>query len=194
MYKIVWCTCRVVALSIHFNLLPFWRSLCRHRCGILKSLMMILFMLSLLVNYYKLRSGGTSIQGHLLWSWGCPLNRSFIVFVLSVASSIFFWFQSSLHPRRPRGGQSGWEKRRDKSFQALVKKPLGTDSHRTISKRSSECWLLIGLKKCFVLLCPIGKQHLMSSFREFVHDGYRSRLVWLMHQRNARSQESFSLR
>ena len=26
------------------------------------------------------------------------------------------------HPRRPRGGQSGWEKRRDKSFQALCLK------------------------------------------------------------------------
>ena len=56
------------------------------------------------------------------------------------------------------------------SFQAQAKEPLGTDSHRTISKRSSECWLLIGHKKCFVLLCPIGEQHLLSSFREFVHD------------------------
>ena len=50
--------------------------------------------------------------------------------------------------------------------------PLGTDSHRTISKRSREPWLLIGHKKCFVLLCPIGEQFLLSSFREFVHDGY----------------------
>ena len=79
---------------------------------------------------------------------------------------------TELHPRRPRGGQSGREKRRDKSFQAQVEKPLGTDSHRIISKRSSECWLLIGHKKYFVLLCPIGEQHLLSSFREFVHDGY----------------------
>ena len=31
-------------------------------------------------------------------------------------------------------------------------------------------WL--GTKKCFVLLCPIGEQFLLSSFREFVHDGY----------------------
>ena len=37
-------------------------------------------------------------------------------------------------------------------------------------------WLLIGHKKCFVLLCPIGEQHLLSSFREFVHEGY-----WLDH-------------
>ena len=75
------------------------------------------------------------------------------------------------HPRRPRGGQSSREKRRDKSFQAQAEKPLGTDSHRTISKRSRECWFLIGHKKCFELLCPIGEQHLLSSSREFVHDG-----------------------
>ena len=58
------------------------------------------------------------------------------------------------HPRRPRGNQSGWKKRRDESFQARAEETLGTDSHQTISKRSSECWLLIGHKKCFVLLCP----------------------------------------
>ena len=80
--------------------------------------------------------------------------------------------QDNYHPRRPRGGHSGREKRRDESFQAQAEKPLGTDSHRTISKRSSECWLLIGHKRCFVLLCPIGKQFLVSSFREFVYDGY----------------------
>ena len=72
------------------------------------------------------------------------------------------------HPRRPRGGQSGREKR----FQIQAKEPLGTDSHRTISKNSSGCRLLIGHKKCFVLLCPIGEQFLLSFFREFVHDGY----------------------
>ena len=72
----------------------------------------------------------------------------------------------------PGASQSGRVKRRDESFQAWAEEPLGTDSHRTISKRSSECWLLIGHKKCFVLLCPIGEQRLLSSFREFVHDGY----------------------
>ena len=34
---------------------------------------------------------------------------------------------------------------------------MGTDFHRTISKNSSGCRLLIGHKKCFVLLCPIGE-------------------------------------
>ena len=64
------------------------------------------------------------------------------------------------------------ENGRDESFQAQAEKTLGTDSHRTISKRSSQCCLLIGHKKCFELLCPIGEQFLLSSFREFVHDGY----------------------
>ena len=49
---------------------------------------------------------------------------------------------------------------------------LGTDSHRTISKNSSRCRLLIGHKKCFVLLCPIGEQFFLNSFREFVNDSY----------------------
>ena len=80
----------------------------------------------------------------------------------------FIWNQ----PRRPRGGQSGGKKRRDESFQVKAEKPLGTDSHRIISKRSSECWFLIGHKKCFALLCPIGEQLLLRSFRESVHDGY----------------------
>ena len=103
-----------------------------------------------------------------------------ITFLASLPRGRFFgssffiplWGGMKNHHRRPRGGQSGREKRRDESFQAQAEKPLGTDSHRTISKRSSECWLLIGHKKCFVLLCPIGEQHLLSSFREFVHDGY----------------------
>ena len=59
-----------------------------------------------------------------------------------------------------------------KVFTVGVKEPLGTDSHRTISKHSSWCRLLIGHKKWFVLLCPISEQSLLSSFREFVHDYY----------------------
>ena len=76
------------------------------------------------------------------------------------------------HPRRPRGSQSGREKRRDESFQVRAKEPLGTDAHRTVSNNSSGCRLLIGHKKRFVLLWPMGEQFRLSSFREFVHDGY----------------------
>ena len=53
------------------------------------------------------------------------------------------------------------------------KRPRGrADSHKTISKNSSRCRFLIGHEKCFVLLCPIGEQFLLSSFCEFLHDGY----------------------
>ena len=48
---------------------------------------------------------------------------------------------------RPRGTQSGGEKRGDGNFQARADEPLGTDSNQTISKRSIACWLLIGTKK-----------------------------------------------
>ena len=82
-----------------------------------------------------------------------------------------------------RASQSGREKRCDKSFQAWVEEPLGTNSHWTISKRPSECWLLIGHKKCSVLLCPISEQFLLSSFREFVHDSYYlATVAWFVHQ------------
>ena len=47
-----------------------------------------------------------------------------------------------------------------------------SDSHRTISKHR----LPIGHEKCLVLLCPIGEQHLLISFCEFVHYSY-----WLDH-------------
>ena len=107
----------------------------------------------------------TQLGRFTLWHYGClatQLGRF----------NLWHYGRLAAHPRRPRGGQSGREKRCDKSFQAQAEKSLGTDSHRTISKRSSDCWLLIGHKKCFVLLCPIGEQRLLSSFREFVHDGY----------------------
>ena len=61
------------------------------------------------------------------------------------------------HPWRPRGSQLDRKKRCNKSFQARAKECLGKESEQTISKWSSECRLLIGHKKCFVLLCPIGE-------------------------------------
>ena len=70
---------------------------------------------------------------------------------------------SGYHPRRRGGSQLGGEKRRVEGFQAWEKERLGKGSERNISKWSSECWLLIGHKECFVLLCPIGEQHLLSS-------------------------------
>ena len=51
-------------------------------------------------------------------------------------------------PLEPRGSQSGREKTLEESLQAQAKEPLGTDSHHTNSKWSSEWWLLIGHKNC----------------------------------------------
>ena len=96
---------------------------------------------------------------------------------LKMQAFLFFFYRvpvpiETSARRQFRNGSFPREKRRDESFQVRAKEPLGTDSHRTISKNSSGCRLLIGHKKCFVLLCPIGEQHLLSSFCEFVHDGY----------------------
>ena len=96
---------------------------------------------------------------------------SFLVVKLRKTDSQFvraisFSYVSNLpHPRRPRGSQSRREKRRNESFQVRAKEPLGTDSHRTTSKNSSRCRLLIGHKKCFVLLSPIGEQFLLRRRR-----------------------------
>ena len=61
---------------------------------------------------------------------------------------------AKVHPRRPRDSQSGREKRRDESFQGWAEEALGTDSHQTISKRSSEYWPLIGRKKMLCIIVP----------------------------------------
>ena len=58
-----------------------------------------------------------------------------------------------------------------KVFRYGQKSPWVLTLTELMSKNSSGCWLLIGHKKCFVL-CPIGEEFLLSSFREFVHDGY----------------------
>ena len=45
-------------------------------------------------------------------------------------------------------GQSvGSGEKAGRKFSSTANEPLGTDSHRTIFKNSSECWLLIGHKK-----------------------------------------------
>ena len=53
------------------------------------------------------------------------------------------YIHTSVHPRRPRGSQSGQGQTRNESFQARLEEPLVTQSHRAISKRLSECWLVI---------------------------------------------------
>ena len=67
---------------------------------------------------------------------------------------LFLNCRGIIHPRRPRGSQSGREKGRDESFQVGAKEPLGIDSHRAISKNLSGCRLLIGHKKMLCIIVP----------------------------------------
>ena len=100
-------------------------------------------------------------------------------------ASIVLCFVLQRTPTNENNGGTEWQGIQQllQSFQVRVKEPLGTDSHQTISKNSSGCRVLIGHKKCFVLLCPIGKQFLLGSFREFVHDGYcLATLAQFVHQ------------
>ena len=99
---------------------------------------------------------------------------------------------SETHPRRSRSSQSGREQRQDESFQVRAKEPLGINFHRTISKNSSRCRLLIGHKKCFVLLCPIGEQfllivspHLPGSFTKLVRE--RKTFIFYFHNQKRRN-------
>ena len=64
------------------------------------------------------------------------------------------WKESSLETQEQSVGSG---EKAGQKFSSTAKEPLGTDSHQTISKTSSGCRLLIGPKKCFVLLCPIGE-------------------------------------
>ena len=65
------------------------------------------------------------------------------------------------HPRRPRGGESGREKRRDEIFKHRRKSPwvpLLPDHFQTAKRMLAPDWAQ--------------KMQKMSSFREFLHDRY----------------------
>ena len=61
-----------------------------------------------------------------------------------------------MHPRRTRGSQSGQEKsRRDKSLQAQVEEPLGTNSHQTISNSLANASIWLGTKDSLYYLAQL---------------------------------------
>ena len=112
----------------------------------------------------------------LLWLQPSVLWLSFVTFNNAKPPPSEFCANLMYHESDPILGDSGAVSRAGlkgatKVFKHGRKNPWA-DSHRTISKRSRECWFLIAHKKCFVLLCPIGEQSLQSPFLEFVHDGY----------------------
>ena len=140
----------------------------------------------------RTRTWNLLIRSQTPYPLGHEADKVYIDFYCYFTINCITNMHCNMHPRRPRGSQSGREKRRDESFQVRAEEPLGTDSHRTISKSSSRCWLLIGHKKCFVLLCPIG-EHISWVLFVCSYTTAIARLVGVMHQRNARSQETFSL-
>ena len=82
-----------------------------------------------------------------------------------------------------QGQLSGSGEKAGRKFSSKGKRAPGYRLSPRYFQNSSGCRLLIGHKKCFVLLCPIGEQLLLSSFREFVHDGYcLTTLARLVHQ------------
>ena len=116
------------------------------------------------------------LQSLLLWLQPSVLLLSFVTFNDAKPPPSEFCANLMYHESDPILGDPGAVSRAGlkgatKVFKHGRKSPWA-DSHRTISKRSRECWFLIGHKKCFVLLCPIGEQSLQSPFLEFVHDGY----------------------
>ena len=101
-------------------------------------------------------------------------SRFFSAGVSSVARTILG------DPGAVSRGRAKW---RDESLQERAEEPLGTKSHRTISKRLCEYRLLIGQKKSLVLFCPIGEQQLSNHFRVFLHgDCCPVILVLFVHQ------------
>ena len=105
-----------------------------------------------------------------------------VKFLLILMNSISKFMSACLHPRRPRGGQSGREKRRNKSFQAQAEKPwvLALTGPFLNGQENAGSWL--GTKNalyyCAQLANSISWVLFVSSYTTALT---RSRLVWLMH-------------
>ena len=70
----------------------------------------------------------------------------------------FFFYPAKTLPSSETQGQSvGSENAGDESLQVRAKEHLGTDSHRSISKNSSRCLLLIGRQKMLGIIVPNGR-------------------------------------
>ena len=76
-----------------------------------------------------------------------------------------------VHPRRPRGSQSGREKRRDESFHYGRKSPWVPTLTGPFPKIQADAGSWLGTKNA-LYYCAQSVNTLLSSFREFVHDGY----------------------
>ena len=87
--------------------------------------------------------------------------RKVVLFVVSLCSS------SDTQGQLVRSGERARQKFSSKGKKAPGYR-LSPDYFQNFKRLPAADWA----KKCFVLLCPIGKQFLLVSFREFVHDFY----------------------
>ena len=68
-------------------------------------------------------------------------------------------------PSSETQGQSvGSGEKEGRKFSLRAKKPLGTDSHRTISKNSSECQASDWAQKMLCIIVPSRRTHLIEFF------------------------------
>ena len=137
---------------------------------------------------------------------GCQLSWHYLrrswsmqAWIPVLSSSLYFW-KSVFSFRVDSGclilgdpGAVSWVGRKGtiKVFKYGRKSPWVLTLTELFPKIQVDAGSWLGTKKCFVLLCPIGEQFLLSSFREFVHDGYcLATLAWFVHQTWA-SKENF---
>ena len=76
------------------------------------------------------------------------------------------------HPRNPGAVSRVGRKGGTKVSKYEQKSPWLPTPIELFPKIQADAGSWLGTKKCFVLLCPICEEFLLSSFREFVHGGY----------------------
>ena len=76
------------------------------------------------------------------------------------------------HPRRPRGSQSGQEKRQDESFHYRRKGPRVPTLTEPFPKIQADAGSRLGTKNALYYFAQSANTSQMSSFHVFVHDGY----------------------
>ena len=140
-------------------------------------------------NRRRLFSSCREISSKGLVNSFCIKNHSVKKGRLNLVLSLF-------HPRGPRGSQSGREKRRDESFQVRGERAPGyrlspNYYFQNFKRMLAPDWA----QKMLCIIVP-NRGTVSPEFFSWVRTRRllsRSRLVWIMHQRNERRQETFSL-
>ena len=90
------------------------------------------------------------------------------------------WCSAGKQPRRPRGSQSGREKRRGGIFKYGRKSPWVPTATELFPKIQADSGSWLGTKSAFVLFCPIGEQFLPSLHRWLCRRIFATISVWLL--------------